>query len=141
MTISADRISGAFFCLFGLAMYFFVIPVYVETADGGSLSPNTMPNIISIIIAVSGGILFLKPTKQQLRDPRKMAITGFYVLLLVAGIYAMSRFGFEYVAPVLALAIMWFIGERRPLWLISGVVLMPAAIWFAVTQLLGRGLP
>lgn len=141
MTISADRVSGAFFCLFGLAMYLYVIPVYVETAEGGSLSPNTLPNIISLVIAVSGGFLVIKPTKQQLRDPRKMAITGLYVLLLVAGIYAMSWFGFVYVAPVLALAIMWFIGERRPLWLISGVVIMPAAIWFTVTQLLGRGLP
>jgi putative tricarboxylic transport membrane protein len=141
MTISADRMSGAFFCLFGLAMYFIVIPVYVETAEGGSLSPKTLPNIISIIIAISGGFLVIKPTAQQMRDPRKMAITGLYAALLAAGIYAMSWFGFEYVAPVLALAIMWMIGERRPLWLVSGVVIMPAAIWFAVTQLLGRGLP
>jgi putative tricarboxylic transport membrane protein len=141
MTISADRMSGAFFCLFGLAMYFLVIPVYVETAEGGSLSPKTLPNIISIIIAISGGFLVIKPTAQQMRDPRKMAITGLYAALLAAGIYAMSWFGFEYVAPVLALSIMWMIGERRPLWLVSGVVIMPAAIWFAVTQLLGRGLP
>lgn len=141
MNISADRFSGAFFCLFGLAMYFVIIPVYVETAEGGSLAPNTLPNIISIIIAISGGFLVIKPTKHQLRDPRKMALTGVYVSLLVAGIYGMSQVGFEYVAPVLALAIMWFIGERRPVWLISGVVVMPALIWFVVTQLLGRALP
>ncbi|KIN61787.1 TctB domain containing protein [Sulfitobacter noctilucae] len=141
MSSSSDRISGAFFCLFGLAMYFLVIPVYVETAEGGSLAPNTLPNIISIIIAVSGAFLVIKPTKHQMRDPRRMAITGFYVLLLIAGIYGMSKFGFEFVAPVLAFALMWMIGERRPLWLISGVVLMPALIWFVVTQLLGRGLP
>lgn len=141
MTVSADRLSGGFFCLFGLAMYFFVIPVYVENAEGGSLAPNTLPNIVSIIIAISGLLLAIKPTKQQMRDPRKMAITGIYVLLLVAGIYGMSIYGFEYVAPVLALAIMWIIGERRPLWLVSGVVIMPALIWFVVTQLLGRALP
>jgi putative tricarboxylic transport membrane protein len=141
MDYTADRASGAFFLLFGLAMYFFVIPNYVETAEGGNIAPNTLPNIISVIIAVCGGILVLKPTRHMVRDPRQMAVTGMYVALLAAGIYAMSLFGFEFVAPVLAFAIMWLIGERRPLWLVSGTVIMPAVIWFIVTNVLGRALP
>lgn len=141
MGINADRVSGAFFLLLGLAMYFYVIPNYVETVDEGNIAPSTMPNIISIGIAVAGAILTLKPTDFQVRDPSLMLKAGMYVGVLTAGIYAMSRFGFEYVAPVLALSIMWLIGERRPLWLILGVVIMPTIIWFMVTQLLGRGLP
>lgn len=141
MGMKADRVSGAFFLLFGLAMYFFVIPNYVETVDGGNLAPNTLPNIISLVIAVCGGWLVLKPTSQQLRDPRQLALTAMYVALLAAGIYAMSWFGFEYVAPVLAAALMWLIGERRPMWLAGGVVIMPIIIWFIVTYALGRALP
>jgi len=141
MDISADRVSGAFFFLFGLAMFFFVNPNYIETVDSGNISPNTLPNIIAIVIAVCGGLLILKPTTQRVRNPRSMAITGVYSAILAAGIYAMSLFGFEYVAPVLALAIMWMIGERRPLWLALGVVGMPAIIWFLVTHALGRALP
>ncbi|MFK7854718.1 MAG: tripartite tricarboxylate transporter TctB family protein [Granulosicoccus sp.] len=141
MALNADRISGTVFLLFGLAMYFFVIPNYVETVDEGNLAPATLPNIISLVLAVSGALLMIKPTDYKGRDSVLIARTALYVGLLTAGIYAMSLFGFEYVAPVLALAIMWFIGERRPLWLALGVIVMPAIIWFLVTQMLGRALP
>lgn len=141
MVISADRVSGAFFLLLGLAMYFYVIPNYVEVVDEGNIAPATMPNIISVILAVSGAVLMLKPTDFQVRSPNLMAKTGLYVALLAGGIYAMSVFGFEYVAPILALAIMWLIGERRPHWLALGVIGMPVIIWFLVTQALGRSLP
>lgn len=141
MSTIADRVSGLFFMLLGLAMYFWVNPNYIESVEGGNLSPDTLPNTISIILAISGAFLVLKPTAHQVRNPVLMAKTGLYVALLVAGIWAMSWFGFEYVAPVLALAIMWLIGERRPLWLGLGVIAMPAIIWFLVTQLLGRALP
>jgi len=50
-------------------------------------------------------------------------------------------FGFVYVGPALALAIMLMIGERRPIWLVAGFVAMPALIWFLVVQVLGRALP
>lgn len=141
MGTMADRGSGLFFMALGLAMYFWVIPNYIETVEGGNLSPSTLPNIISIVLAISGAVLVLKPTTHQIRNPVLMAKTGLYVVLLAGGVYAMSWFGFEYVAPVLALAIMWLIGERRPLWLGLGVIAMPVTIWFLVTQILGRALP
>ncbi|MDQ2091357.1 tripartite tricarboxylate transporter TctB family protein [Marimonas arenosa] len=141
MSTLADRISGLFFLLFGLAMYLWINPNFIETVDSRNIAPSTLPNIVSIVIAASGAFLTLKPTQHQVRNPILMAKTGLYVGLLTAGIYAMSWFGFEYVAPVLALAIMWLIGERRPLWLGLGVVAMPAIIWFLVTQVLGRALP
>ena len=138
---SADRASGAFFFLFGLALLFIVHPNYIETPDGGSISPERVPNIIAMVIAGGGALLVFKPTEHQMRDPRAMAITGLYVGVLVLGLYAMSWLGFEIVGPLLAFVIMWFIGERRPLWLILGVVVMPALIWFLVTEVLGRALP
>lgn len=141
MGLNADRVSGAFFLLLGLAMYFLVIPNYVESVEGGNLAPKTLPNIISLIIAVGGGVLVLKPTEQQLRDPRQIALTGLYVVILATGIYAMSWFGFEFVAPVLAAVLMLLIGERRPLWLVGGAIIMPTIIWFIVTYALGRALP
>lgn len=125
----------------GLSMYFWINPKYIESVDGGNLSPDTLPNIISIILALAGAFVLIRPTNHQVRNPVLMAKTGLYVALLSAGIWTMSWFGFEYVAPVLALAIMWLIGERRPLWLGLGVVGMPAIIWFLVTQLLNRTLP
>ena len=141
MAISADRASGAFFLAFGLAMYLAVIPVQVETAEGGNIAPDTLPNIASLIIAVSGLWLMLKPTAHQIRDWRFFLTTGAYIAALALGIYAMSWFGFVYVAPVLALVIMLMIGERRPHWLALGVIGMPALIWAFVTLILDRSLP
>ncbi|MBR9864729.1 MAG: tripartite tricarboxylate transporter TctB family protein [Rhodobacteraceae bacterium] len=139
--MSADRISGIFFLLLGLAMYFVVNPAHIEAVEGGSLNPKTVPDIISLILALCGGLLVLKPTTHQVANLQNILRTAGYSLLLVAGLFAMSRFGFEYVAPLLAFAIMWFIGERRPFWLAFGAVGMPALIWFLVTQALGRALP
>jgi putative tricarboxylic transport membrane protein len=141
MTNSADRMTGAFCLLFGLAMVFLVIPEYVEDVDRGSLPPKTMPTIIAWVLAFCGGLLVVKPTNHKAPDARFFIRATIYVAVLGASIYAMSLVGFIYVAPVLALIVMLMIGERRPVWLGFGVVLMPAAIWFLVTQLLERGLP
>jgi putative tricarboxylic transport membrane protein len=141
MKLSADHVSGAFFFLFGLAMILVVNPAYIEEVSGGNTSPNMLPNAVSIVIAVCGALLILKPTAHKARTLRSTATTGLYVGLLVAGLYAISHFGFEYVAPVLALAIMVTIGERRPLWLVLGAVAIPALIWFLVVHVLGRALP
>ena len=137
----SDRISGTFFLILGLTMYLYINPNYIESVDSGSIAPRTFPNIISLIIAVCGGVLLFKPTSQKTPDLRSVGITAFYVLLLVIGLFAMSKYGFEYVAPGLALAIMLAIGERRPLWLTFGAVGMPLLIWFLVSVVLGRALP
>ena len=141
MRYSADRASGIFFLLFGLAMFFLVIPNYVETVEGSNLAPKTLPNAISLTIAICGALLAFKPTDHSTQSLHAFAVTGGYAALLAVSIYAMSWFGFEYVAPVLALVMMWMIGERRPLWLAFGTVGMPLIIWFLVTYALGRALP
>jgi putative tricarboxylic transport membrane protein len=141
MGLSADRASGAFFLLFGLALYFLIIPGQTEEVQGANLAPATVPNIIAWVIVVFSAVTVIKPTDFQTQNLRSFLVTGAYAGVLVIGIYAMSLFGFEWVAPPLALAIMVMIGERRPLWLVAGVILMPLVIWFLVTYPLGRALP
>ncbi|SFR13306.1 tripartite tricarboxylate transporter TctB family protein [Poseidonocella sedimentorum] len=141
MRSRTDRLSGAFFLVFGLALFFLVIPEYVEDPQGGNLSPRTMPYVTAWVLAVCGGLLMLRPTNHAAPDAGFFLKAAAYVVVLGGSIYAMSLVGFLYVSPVLALIVMLMIGERRPLWLGVGVVLMPAAIWFLVTQLLERGLP
>ncbi len=141
MSATADRLSGAFFLIFGLAMYFAIIPAFVEQIDGRNLAPDTMPNVAAIAIAVCGALLILRPTTHEAPDLRYFMIATAFIVLLAGGVYAISWVGFEFVAPPLALVIMLMIGERRPFWLLMGTFVMPAAIWFLVTQVLERALP
>ena len=122
-------------------MYFLVIPAFVEQVEGGNISPGSIPNAVSVVMAVCGLMLMLKPTKHQPQSLRHFTTAAVYVVILGAATYAMSLFGFISVAPFLALLIMLKIGERRPLWLVVGIIGMPSLIWFIVTRLLDRGLP
>lgn len=61
MHYSANRVSGVFFLLFGLAMYFLVVPNYVKTVTGSNLAPKTLPNVISIVLALVGAVPGIGP--------------------------------------------------------------------------------
>ena len=155
---SADRVSGLFFLLAGLAMIFGVIPAQVEVGEGGNIAPSTLPYAMSILIAGGGGCLFAasflsQQTDLDDQDPRdgdglkprrdssgQIIRAGGIVLLLAVGLALMSRFGFITVAPLLALALMWIGGERRWHWLVTGGLMVPAMIWLFVVQVLGRQL-
>lgn len=127
--------------LFGLMLFFYLIPTQVETVEYGAIRPKTMPQILSVIIGVSGVLLTLKPADgtdlQAMPWPKVCLI----IAILVVGLWCLAQFGFVFVAPPLALVLMLVMGERRPLWIGLGAVGMPALIWFAVTILLERPLP
>ncbi|MEP4196104.1 MAG: tripartite tricarboxylate transporter TctB family protein [Aliishimia sp.] len=137
----SDRLCGLFFVAFGLVLFFYLIPTQVETVDFGSIRPKTMPQVLSVILIVSGAMLMLKPADGTDLQPLPWGKTSVIVAVLVAGLFAMSRVGFEFAAAPLALVLMLVMGERRPLWLGIGTLGMPALIWFAVTILLERPLP
>ena len=63
------------------------------------------------------------------------------VILLMAGLYMMRLLGFRIAAPLLVMVLMLMVGERRPLWLFTGVVMVPLGIWSSIELLLKRPLP
>lgn len=136
-----DRLSGAFFFLFGLGLYYYVIPNHVDEIDYGAIHPDTVPNALAILLAICGAGLVIKPTMQKAPNGALMARAGLYLTVLVAGVWATSLFGFLYVAPPLALTIMLMIGERRPFWIAIGVAVVPFLIWLAIDVGLDRNLP
>lgn len=136
-----DRLCGFFFVLFGLMLFFYLIPTQVETVDFGAIHPKTLPQILAIIIGVFGFVLMLKPADGSDLQQMPWGRSGLVVAVLLVGLWLVSVFGFVYVAPVLALVLALVMGERRPLWLGLGAVGMPALIWFTVTVLLERPLP
>jgi len=141
MNNMTDRLCGLFFVLFGLMLFFYLIPTQIETVDYGAIRPKTMPQILAVIIGVFGFILMVKPADGSNLQPMPWGRSSLIVAVLSGGLWLISLFGFIFMAPFLALVLMVIMGERRPLWLGLGVVGMPALIWFAVTILLERPLP
>ncbi len=141
MRFTADRASGLFFLAAGVLLYTVIIPTFVEQADGGWLQPATLPNATSILLALCGAALMAKPTNHTMQNASEFLRAGMYFALLSLGLFAISRFGFAYAAPGLALVVMLCLGERRPLWLLMGAAALPAAIWFLVAHVLERALP
>ncbi|MGD8292019.1 MAG: hypothetical protein PVF37_09970, partial [Desulfobacterales bacterium] len=64
----------------------------------------------------------------------------FFVISLI-GLGLMYFVGFLIAAPLLVMVLMLLIGERRPLWLIAGIVMIPLAMWSSIVLLLNRPLP
>lgn len=137
----ANRLLGLFFAVFGLLLLVVVIPHQTEVIEYGWMRPQTLPNAMAVVIAVSGLILALRPRGAVAFEWRKAGRAALYLALVTAGVYLIHLFGFKVVAPGLALAMMLLIGERRPLWLAVGVAGVPFAIWLAVPVLLDRPLP
>lgn len=137
----ANRLLGLFFALFGLLLMFVVIPRHTEVIDYGWMRPQTLPNAMALVIAAAGVLLALRPRGAVAMEWGAAGRAAAYLVLVAAGVYLISLFGFKIVAPLIALAIMLLIGERRPLWLAVGAGGIPFAIWLVVPVLLGRPLP
>lgn len=136
-----NRLLGLCFTGFGLLLLFIVIPRHTEVVGYGWMRPQTLPNAMAIVIAGAGAVLALRPRGAVDFEWRRAARAALYLALLAVGVYLISLYGFELVAPLLALAMMVLIGERRPLWLAIGAAGIPFVIWLVVPVLLGRPLP
>ena len=139
--MTLNRLSGLVVAGAGAVLLFWITPTQTELVDSGWLRPATLPNITSIAIIITGLIHFIFPSGKEEFDWRLFLRVGMFFVICLLALYLMKLLGFLAGAPALVLAVMLLIGERRWLWLISGVVLIPAVIWVAVAQLLDRPLP
>ena len=139
--MTLNRLSGLVVVILGAILFFWIIPDQTEIADSGWLKPATLPKITSITIILSGVIHFIFPTGKAEFDVAFSLRVGLFFVISVIGLYLMNLIGFVLAAPILILVIMIIVGERRPLWLVSGIILLPASIWFCVNLLLNKPLP
>ncbi|MBK0328962.1 tripartite tricarboxylate transporter TctB family protein [Rhodobacteraceae bacterium F11138] len=137
----SDRVSGALVAAAGLWAYLVLIPNGVETVRSAWVQPQAVPNVLAWLLIVLGGVLVFRPTRYPTVSLRQLGRFFAYFALLAGGLYAMSLFGFFQVVPLLGLALMVLMGERRPLVLLVGAAGVPAFIWITVIWLLERSLP
>ena len=137
----SDRLTGLAFVAVAALLFWVIIPWQTETVDQGWLTPDLLPSVMAVVIGLCGVALAVLPGAMPDFPLIPTLIAGIYAAILFAGLVLMNFVGFVWSAPILALAIMLVMGERRILWLALGAAGMPAAIWYCVAVLLERPLP
>ena len=140
--LHVDRLAGAVVMAFALALWLYVIPDQVDTADYGWMRPRTLPSILAVALFVLGLVLALiRPIPAEDGGDGSAPDIALVIGLAGLGIFGMGHFGFLYAAPPLAIAAAWLLREHRWPLLIAAGILVPLAIWGLVEGILGRPLP
>lgn len=139
--MSLNRISGLLVAALGALLLFRVIPAQVEDVAYGWVRPETVPNAVAagfVVLGLAQAVLARGATDLAAASAIR---AGLYLAIAALAAWAMGQAGFVWVAPAMMLVLMLLIGERRPVWLGLGVVVLPAAVWGVVVGLLDRPLP
>ncbi len=139
MTI--NRMSGLVVAVLGVILLFWIIPRHTETVDYAWLRPATLPIITAVIVIISSIVHLIFPSGKAEFDVPLALRAGLYFVISLIGLCLMYFVGFLIAAPLLVMALMLMVGERRPLWLITGIVLIPLAMWSSIVLLLTRPRP
>lgn len=139
--MTRNRISGIVVAIFGALLLFWIIPQHTETVDYGWLRPATLPIVTAVIVIITSIIHILLPSGKIDFDVSLALRAGLFFVISLFGLFLMHLAGFLVTAPILMAVLMLLTGERRPLWLITGIVLIPLAMWSTIELLLKRPLP
>lgn len=146
-----DVISGALIVLFGLALIFIIIPIWVPTILEGDygLRAKDMPNVAAF--TVTGlGLLFLYTTLFGSNDDTgtssaitpenwRFLLKATIFLIIIVSIF--QWVGFLAAGPITIGGFMLYMGERRPIPLLATALCAPLVIWLFFWQLLRFPLP
>lgn len=143
-------IGGALaFCL-GLALWFWLIPNWVEPDPDLRLPVNLVPKLIAIgfvLCGIAGLAQGLWPSGAKPGDEvatfQASERRGFVLMIfvLLAATVGFQVLHFLMVAPALVAVSMWIYGTLRPVSLVVTSALGPVLIWYIGTEVLGRVLP
>ncbi|WP_299417278.1 tripartite tricarboxylate transporter TctB family protein [uncultured Sulfitobacter sp.] len=139
--MTVERVFTTVLVLLGLGFLFFVLPQQVETVEYGRIVPSTVPSIALWIIVIAGIVQLFNSTECIDLHLRNSLRVSAFMAMFIAAVWLMEKFGFEYFAPIFALSIMLFMGERRWYWLLFAALAMPLSIWLLVENVLNRVLP
>ncbi|MBW2027774.1 MAG: tripartite tricarboxylate transporter TctB family protein [Deltaproteobacteria bacterium] len=139
--MTLNRISGLVVAVIGLVLLFWIIPRHTETVDYAWLRPATLPIITAVVALISSIVHIIFPSGTAELDVKLALRAGLFFVISLLALLLMHFLGFLVGAPFLVMVLMLLVGERRPLWLIAGIVLIPLAMWSTIVLLLGRPLP
>jgi putative tricarboxylic transport membrane protein len=138
--MTPNRISGLVVAVFGFILLFYIIPRHTEAVTHGWLRPATLPILSTSVLILASIVHVIFPAGKAEFDIRSAVRAGLFFAVSLAGLYLMHSAGFIIAAPLMVAALMLLIGERRPLWLVTGIAVVPLAIWSTIVLLLNRPL-
>ncbi|TCS38804.1 hypothetical protein [Reinekea marinisedimentorum] len=136
--MTLERLQTVILILGMLFLYFVIMPGQIDHIENARIVPATVPTI-SIWIIIIAAVFQLFSTKVSVKfNPTLCLRAAIFAIFVITSITIMTRFGFEYGAPILALGVMLGIGERRLHWLFLGSTVIPISVWLLVENVLDR---
>ena len=153
----ADIVSSALITLFGLALWFVIIPIWVPTILEGSygLRAHDMPNVAALTVTALAALFFVyrvrgkgeaadaavgtDDTPPISRRNWLFLLRAAVFLIVVTALFDWQ--GFLVAGPVTVAGFMVMMGERRPLHVGLTAIVAPIVIWLFFWQLLRFPLP
>lgn len=152
MTFNESRVSifgGIFWILFGLFLYFYLIPDQVADATTYGVSPRFVPNGVAGLICLFGAGMSIvgylgrnkKNQSQYEFNARELRFILFSLLVIMANIIAFSLIGYL-ASAILAIAILMYgYGNRNYIKIALCSILVPVCIKLFFAHTLQMYLP
>jgi hypothetical protein len=143
----ADFWLGTALALGAVAAWLLWLPPAGHGGFDVGLSPRTMPTIALIGVLVLGASLALRGllTRREMSSSQSSEVATIPALvvmaIIVGGVALMHYAGFLVGGPLMILALMLWLGERRWRWLAGGTLLPVGLAWGLATHALKIALP
>lgn len=146
------RTRDAFAAVFAVALGVWIVfttftsdMISVSSHIGGGIDAAGYPRLLGSVAIIIGALIALSvwlaaPVRSQDGEIRKLHCLGAF-LALVAYLVMLPWFGFFVSTPLLVVALMWMLGDRRPVVLAAVAVVTTAAFYVAFRHGAGILLP
>jgi hypothetical protein len=146
---AVDLVCGAVLCALSLALIFIVIPADNPGGRWTGLSPYFFPIVVAGAIAFFSLALSVQAARQTYSAEEKsppiawsqLAMLLLAMAVIIAGVIGISRLGVWIGGPLLIAAIMLFMGERSPVFILPTAIIPVLVVHVLVNQFLGSPLP
>lgn len=146
MTLNESRVGifgGIFWILFGLFLYFYLIPGQIADARQYGVSPRYVPNAVAGLISLFGVAMSItgyrgrnkKNQAQYTFNARELRFIAFSLLVIMANIIAFTYIGYLVPAMFAIAVLMYGYGNRNYIKIALCSVIVPLCIklFFAYT--------
>lgn len=145
----AERVCGIIVFVFGLILYFFIIPMTIKDITTQGISPRALPQALTLLMTAFSVPLFIGGYKKRNDENQKiytikmveLKLVVISLLIMAANIVCYGFIGYLPTTIISLAALQWIFGQRGKLKIILTSVLTPVVIWLFFVKVLIIFLP